>query len=417
MRALAGALAALAVAASAPALACVGDCNRDVSVTVDEVVFGVNIALGSAQLDACPAFDADGNDAVTVDELITAIGFALTGCPAASPTSTSSPLPTRTLTETPGPSVTATPTLEPTATPTPTSTINLAPFAPSPFVYRGSTGELISLPVGGTDPEGAPLTYEARDLPAGAVLEPDSGVLTWTPEPGQYGAFYVPYVVRDPAGAAGEGRLVFDIEPYNQCAQPMCAEATGCTFETTSVSARCCTEEETPRVWPPEAGCPEGRTMLIGRNSATGFGLLQDCDQLRVFNMAQTGAKISLNVAARCINTANQVKLRVRLEMDRPVGGPTVLIDNEARFPMTVEPDGYAMRRSVQYAVGDGVTPPFYDFEDAEANFYFELRDAEAHLLTQSVRVRLTFTPIPDLVDPTPVATPTPLPTTVAEGQ
>lgn len=60
---------------------CVGDCNGDGNVTVDELVLGVNIALGTANIDACPAFDADGNGSVTVDELIQGVNNALNGCP------------------------------------------------------------------------------------------------------------------------------------------------------------------------------------------------------------------------------------------------------------------------------------------------------------------------------------------------
>ena len=50
-------LALLGVAAR-PALACVGDCNGNGSVSVDELVKGVNVALGSLALQACEAIDA-----------------------------------------------------------------------------------------------------------------------------------------------------------------------------------------------------------------------------------------------------------------------------------------------------------------------------------------------------------------------
>lgn len=61
---------------------CVGDCSGDGSVTVDELIRGVNIALGSAAVAQCPSFDANGNGSVTVDELVRAVGNALDGCPA-----------------------------------------------------------------------------------------------------------------------------------------------------------------------------------------------------------------------------------------------------------------------------------------------------------------------------------------------
>jgi hypothetical protein len=62
------------------AAACVGDCNGNQSVTVDELVTGVNIALGSTPVTACPAFDTNLDTRVTVDELVTAVNNALQGC-------------------------------------------------------------------------------------------------------------------------------------------------------------------------------------------------------------------------------------------------------------------------------------------------------------------------------------------------
>jgi hypothetical protein len=63
-------------------IACAGDCNGDGAVTVDELIKGVNIALGTAPLDQCPSFDANGDLVVTVDELIRAVNNALAGCAA-----------------------------------------------------------------------------------------------------------------------------------------------------------------------------------------------------------------------------------------------------------------------------------------------------------------------------------------------
>jgi fibronectin type 3 domain-containing protein len=68
------------VTAAAPP-ACVGDCNQSNSVTVDELLVGVNIALGNAPLDQCRSFDASGDGAVTIDEILTAVNNALNGCP------------------------------------------------------------------------------------------------------------------------------------------------------------------------------------------------------------------------------------------------------------------------------------------------------------------------------------------------
>jgi hypothetical protein len=57
---------------------CEGDCNSDRTVTVNELVMCVNMALGSS--DACQACDADGDGTVAIDEIIAAVGAALSGC-------------------------------------------------------------------------------------------------------------------------------------------------------------------------------------------------------------------------------------------------------------------------------------------------------------------------------------------------
>jgi hypothetical protein len=61
-------------------IACGGDCDADQQVTVDEIVRGVAIALGTVELAECPPSDTDHGGSVTVDELIQAVNTALTGC-------------------------------------------------------------------------------------------------------------------------------------------------------------------------------------------------------------------------------------------------------------------------------------------------------------------------------------------------
>ena len=41
---------------------------------------GVNVALGIASVEQCPAIDVNGDGEVTIDELISAVGQALQGC-------------------------------------------------------------------------------------------------------------------------------------------------------------------------------------------------------------------------------------------------------------------------------------------------------------------------------------------------
>ncbi len=41
----------------------------------------VNVALGSAAVDACTAGDANGDAEITINEIIAAVNNALSGCP------------------------------------------------------------------------------------------------------------------------------------------------------------------------------------------------------------------------------------------------------------------------------------------------------------------------------------------------
>jgi hypothetical protein len=71
---------------------CIGDCDGSGAVAVNELVLGVNIALGSAEFSACPAFDCNSDchpgpipatpiPSVDVACLIRGVNNALDGCP------------------------------------------------------------------------------------------------------------------------------------------------------------------------------------------------------------------------------------------------------------------------------------------------------------------------------------------------
>jgi hypothetical protein len=60
-----------------PAPPLVGDCKGDGSVTVNELVIAVNIALGQKELSECPAADQNGDGQVTIDELVVIVAAAL----------------------------------------------------------------------------------------------------------------------------------------------------------------------------------------------------------------------------------------------------------------------------------------------------------------------------------------------------
>lgn len=61
-------------------LVCVGDCNRDGEVTIDELLKMVNIALEAAPASECPVGDSNDDGAITIDEILTAVNRALNGC-------------------------------------------------------------------------------------------------------------------------------------------------------------------------------------------------------------------------------------------------------------------------------------------------------------------------------------------------
>jgi hypothetical protein len=61
---------------------CVGDCDGSRKVTVNELVLGVNIALGSQPLCSCATFNENGNGTVDVAELVRGVNNALLNlCP------------------------------------------------------------------------------------------------------------------------------------------------------------------------------------------------------------------------------------------------------------------------------------------------------------------------------------------------
>src|SRR5574337_71774 len=62
-----------------PAL-CSGDCDGGGVVSVDELLTMVNIALGNAPVADCLAGTTNGDDHITIDEILTAVMRALNGC-------------------------------------------------------------------------------------------------------------------------------------------------------------------------------------------------------------------------------------------------------------------------------------------------------------------------------------------------
>jgi hypothetical protein len=147
---------------------CVGDCNDDGFVFVNELVSGVNIALDRADLDTCPSFDANDSGAVEVNELVTGVNNALVGCPMIGPSPTPSDTmgPTETPTSTPTSSLTATATVTVTVgTATPTDTVDEE--TPTPTIVVGT-----STPTGTvTEETPTPTIVVGTSTPTGTVEE------------------------------------------------------------------------------------------------------------------------------------------------------------------------------------------------------------------------------------------------------
>ncbi len=63
-----------------PEPVCAGDCDGDGMVAISELIVGVRIALGLAEVTRCQSFDVDGSLDVSIAELIAAVNNALGGC-------------------------------------------------------------------------------------------------------------------------------------------------------------------------------------------------------------------------------------------------------------------------------------------------------------------------------------------------
>ena len=59
---------------------CNGDCDGDREVTIDELIRGVNIALGNDPISECNAIDNNADGEATIDELLRAVNAVLQGC-------------------------------------------------------------------------------------------------------------------------------------------------------------------------------------------------------------------------------------------------------------------------------------------------------------------------------------------------
>jgi subtilisin family serine protease len=63
-----------------PGPPCAGDCDQSLTVSINELVLGVNIALERAPVATCLNLDRDASGAITVDELVMSVNNALRDC-------------------------------------------------------------------------------------------------------------------------------------------------------------------------------------------------------------------------------------------------------------------------------------------------------------------------------------------------
>ena len=331
---------------------CIGDCNADGMVSVDELLQGVNITLGSAPATGCAAADVNHDGQVTINELLAAVNAALSGCP-----------------------------------------VNHAPDVPCFGIYQAYPGVAIGFPINAADADGDSLHYTAASLPDGAVLDEHTGVLSWTPTPQQFGTFYIPFAVTDDGAPPRltDGLLTFKVSPQDFCQQITCDPAGGCVGTLLPVTQPCCVDL-LPRVAEPLAPCPQGRVLFVGRNTASGIGRLQDCDLLQVVNSAQASATVRLNIEARCVNADAAVTIHARLfTKDR------LLFDLAVPAFLDATPEGYVQRTALAFPVQ---TPgPFFDLDHADANLTVTLTDIDGVAVSTHLRQTLTFENLTDLSD------------------
>ena len=196
---LLAAVALLLGCSSAAHAVCVGDCRGDGEVRIEDLILGVNIALGLADISTCPSFDCENNGMVPINCLIQGVDNSLNGCPdepTATATNTSPPS-TATATVTHTAAATATNTSEPTTTHTGTATATDTPEPPptetatsTPPDTETATTTPTGTPVGtatatatGTPTGTATATVTPTGTPAGTATATATETETETPTP------------------------------------------------------------------------------------------------------------------------------------------------------------------------------------------------------------------------------------------
>lgn len=281
------------------------------------------------------------------------------------------------------------------------SPVNQPPTLPAHPIYRTYPGFPIVFPIGATDPDGHDLIYRADDLPPGAALDENTGVLTWTPTSEQLGPEFVPYAVADNGvpPAEVESILVFQVAPLDPCVQPECDPALGCDPVLLPVGDICCDEEPTVRVAEPVADCPVGQVLHVGRN-VRGFGRMQNCDRMRIESFGQGGHFLRLNIEARCIDSIGPVTLHVQLwtEDYLLVNSRYSFNDGQNPRPLIERNDGFVQALALIFAISP--VAPVSMLDESAATLYVTLTDDNGLVLERRLRLVLTRSVLEDLSEP-----------------
>jgi hypothetical protein len=157
---------------------CVGDCNHDDRITVNEIITGVNVILGTLPLETCPALDRGADGTVTVGDLIVVVNNALAGCG---------------------------------------STGNHAPQASDVSFNADTSTPYIEKQLIGSDPDNDTITYELIADESGtgysfAYVDPESGVLYLTLTPEFQGGIVLPYHVTDGKLFSNSANVTIEVE-------------------------------------------------------------------------------------------------------------------------------------------------------------------------------------------------------------
>ncbi len=277
---------------------------------------------------------------------------------------------------------------------------NQLPTLPSHGIYRAYPGHAIQLPIDASDPEGGDLRYASDNLPLGAQLDELTGVLTWTPGIEQLGPFYIDFRVTDDGDPpmAVDGILIFQVIPLSDCTDPDCDPATGCDFIPIPISTPCCAGEPAERIAEPEAGCPEGLVLHVGRNTRS-FGRLQNCDLFEVTAFPQGGANLTLHVEARCVNAQLPATIRIRLEVESGL-----ILDAEQTADLLLRSDGYAQALGLIFAIPRNIN--VLDLENQEVLLTASLTDGDGLMVREKLRLTLRRDELEELPNPDLIVSP-----------